>query len=735
MPTNKSKIATVLKQSAIPEIENVYLLGNNARRVTFHSQQRRAFNLIWALFQTGKLKKGDRVAIIGGGLAGLTAAIGANAKDCSVTLYEQGQEVLGLWSGNDTRYVHPNIYDWPKTVSEQELTKLPGLNWYADFAKSVGSQVREEWDAYKESIVVHNSTSVSQITQQGRTIKVSANPFMLNDFECVIVATGFGSEKSYGLVNSNTYWKNDSLHQAVSGKATINSFMVSGCGDGGLIDVLRLSLYQFDHREYSEGFLQHPSFQKVIVEILLIEKQLAKESEADFSALIVQRYQAITWPDDLIDLIRSKIRQDTSVHLNSGNISPLSKNASVHNRVLVYLLIRLRKISYTQGKAESFDPNSAGQHEVSIRKPNSSIEIIVVDHVIIRHGPQEVLSQLLGPNCTVPKIQDNDITSDQLWPDKFYKEMPKPTINQRKYLQENMVSLLKRIGDDDVSLGVGDVHGSPGYIVRVPDTKTVGYLENFKEHKGFPIKLTRISEIVAQYGFEALGYHSVPILKMGAPITNRMNQEYGKRNFGTLGCFAMNSYGQLGLISSYHALMSEDYKNSNEIVLLYDNNKSRFNKYLSIGNITETAPLRYNQDLTEEFFNLDAGFVLLAANISKINSYETVETSHKDDIRLDQIVKKIGAATGLTKGVVSAVACRVKVRFTGGTVVFNDVFEVRGTGSQFSGSGDSGALVINDKGQAMGIVFAGNNEVSYVCPIGPIINYFKCRIVVPQFQT
>ena len=51
---------------------NVYFIGGRATRLTFLSQQQRALNLVWALAREGKLQPDTRLAVIGGGLAGVT---------------------------------------------------------------------------------------------------------------------------------------------------------------------------------------------------------------------------------------------------------------------------------------------------------------------------------------------------------------------------------------------------------------------------------------------------------------------------------------------------------------------------------------------------------------------------------------------------------------------------------------------------------------------------------------
>jgi hypothetical protein len=68
--------ADVLSASAYRNngTHNVYLLGCYESRVTILTQQYRALNLVDALFRSERLKRGSTVAVIGGGIGGITAA-------------------------------------------------------------------------------------------------------------------------------------------------------------------------------------------------------------------------------------------------------------------------------------------------------------------------------------------------------------------------------------------------------------------------------------------------------------------------------------------------------------------------------------------------------------------------------------------------------------------------------------------------------------------------------------
>src|ERR1041385_1270445 len=85
----------ILDHMAVPDAakeygsERLYILGIFDKRITLFTQQTRAINLIYSLGKQGKLRAGDRVAILGAGAGGLPAAIAATTRQAVVTVFEK----------------------------------------------------------------------------------------------------------------------------------------------------------------------------------------------------------------------------------------------------------------------------------------------------------------------------------------------------------------------------------------------------------------------------------------------------------------------------------------------------------------------------------------------------------------------------------------------------------------------------------------------------------------------
>ena len=101
-------------------------------------------------------------------------------------------------------------------------------------------------------------------------------------------------------------------------------------------------------------------------------------------------------------------------------------------------------------------------------------------------------------------------------------------------------------------------------------------------------------------------------------------------------------------------------------------------------------------------------------------------------------VYKIGRTTGPGAGYISAFELDdVSVDYTMGTLLFDDVIEISSPpGQDFSEGGDSGALVVNQHMQGVGLLFAGNNagtthaaSVSYAHPLIDVLQALRVRLI------
>lgn len=384
----------------VPDEPGVYILGClREQRVTIRSQQVRALNLISALLSSGILQAGMSVAIIGGGAAGLTAAAAAAIKGCTVSLFERKAQLLHLFLGNHTRRVHPHIYDWPNPKAIDQDAGLPILNWHAGIVGDVAEEILVGWEELQATlptrILVHKGVSdvaVAPMDGPERTVTWTSNLQHTSSsdgirtvsrwgrFNIVILAVGPGIERTIDPLPLVSYWRDDSLHQPELDPYGFHKrYLVSGTGDGGLIDLLRLKINNFD--VWHEEILTR-------IDTRNLQKQLsAIENSSPTPFELAEFYKKLKTPHFVSEEIRKSMRKDTYVTLNSPDPFPFTLKSSQLNRFLVSRLLKMGAIRYRWGRIVDITPSSPHTVRFDSGAPEQ------FDRVIVRHGPQRALER------------------------------------------------------------------------------------------------------------------------------------------------------------------------------------------------------------------------------------------------------------------------------------------------------------------------------------------------------
>jgi len=259
--------------------EPIYSIGLADKLVTIRSQQVRAICLAELLHLKTPAANRRNLAIIGGGIAGLTLSAKLLQRGwVDITIFERLNDLLAVQNGCDTRWIHPMIIDWPQLGARDNDAKLSLLNWEADTASNVSYLIESKWAevvkrCVKSSVgkpvrvisvllgVTHLKISVRPPNSRGRkrqynfpmvewirdntvdTRQIAGNmnePSGQNSFTHVVLATGFGIEKGA----ADSYWRNESLGQLQIDGAQ-RRFLISGLGDGAISDLLRLTTKHF----------------------------------------------------------------------------------------------------------------------------------------------------------------------------------------------------------------------------------------------------------------------------------------------------------------------------------------------------------------------------------------------------------------------------------------------------------------------------------------------------------
>lgn len=418
LPEPRISPSVFLKHMAIPGHCRVYLLGCLERRVTLLSQQIRALNLIYSLYELDRLKEGDRVAVIGGGAAGLTATAAAAVCGCKVTLFEQKPQFLHLQANCTKRWVHPHIYDWPAEGSlDESASEVEILVWHAATAGEVADQLLEQWAQLRGTLPTDRidlQTSVKDLTIAAQGDITWAPGFQHGEYEAIILALGFGLERSFPPLPLRSYWRDDELDQdeILEGRR----FLVSGTGDGGLTDLLRLCVRRFRHDKMVRDFgltIDRPEPCALADQLMAIEnKAIQAEHPNKCITIAYQKLKHVEWVDTLL---QERLKKSV-VLLNGLDQFPLSLDASVLNRFLASRLLSLHAADYWPGEISKIE-HVDSHYEVELKGRHTRR----FDEIVIRHGTKSALQASFPEIANACEQQlrprnELDQTRFQIWP-------------------------------------------------------------------------------------------------------------------------------------------------------------------------------------------------------------------------------------------------------------------------------------------------------------------------------
>ncbi|RVJ73072.1 ABC-three component system protein [Sinorhizobium medicae] len=333
----------IFEDALVPGTKSVLVLGSFERRVTVYAQQVRALNLVDALLSQNVVREDGKVAIVGGGAAGVTAAVALskaapNLK--ALDLFEARADILQLQK-NSTRYLHPHFYDWPSIGSEEEDAGLPIMNWTAGAA---GDVVKTLWSQFDEACgttrlnFYPNSLVTSLKPSAVSTVRVvTAGTAVARIYDAVILAIGFGLE-AFLDGDTDSYWKPSALAGAMLVQMPEPSIFISGNGDGGLVDFQMAAFDALDHRAIYH-LISNLDLGDALTELRTIE---AEAWAPGANVNLLDAYQTRVKPlipapawASIIQALRNNVR----IRLHTNETQLLRKTSALHNRLATFLIV------------------------------------------------------------------------------------------------------------------------------------------------------------------------------------------------------------------------------------------------------------------------------------------------------------------------------------------------------------------------------------------------------------
>ncbi|HYO60151.1 hypothetical protein [Archangium sp.] len=424
-------------------LPHVYVLGCLDRRVTIFAQQTRALNLVWALHTRGFGSngiRGKRIGIVGAGIAGLTASIAALRLSASVVVLDRNEIAIQDQNACMSRWLHPRIFDWPYPGWRNSNTGLPVLDWNADYAGKVSVGLKSKWEnefqakGGRSFMGVENVHFVSSPPGSSQHLLCwTQNGVGKRDsFDAVLLAIGFGKEQEIEGAPSPRYW----LDTGVQPNA--RHILVIGCGDGGLIEVLRARLQHFTQDGLVRSLLSFDGHEQLEKEVAELEHEFAHNRLGRKDLAL--RYSALSYVGRLESRLESMLHPKREVTLVGPDSDHLNPAASPLHRLLVHLLVTKPNQFHVHFKSARVERilSENGNHRVvcSTDGPQShDWESKIFNQVLVRIGPASALQSGFptvhkAVSRQFPLVQPATLP-EQLWPEGAFSDGPVSPAVQR----------------------------------------------------------------------------------------------------------------------------------------------------------------------------------------------------------------------------------------------------------------------------------------------------------------
>ncbi len=391
-------------QEACAVEEKIYLLFPAGRRITVFSQQVRALTLVEALRDQAWMHQVQTVAIVGGGISGVTAAMAlhvAGLRDTlDITVFESRDQLIPLQSSCHDKVLAPHIIDWPKPGSGEGEADLPILGWKTGTAGEVAVELLRQFQ--RSGARTRTATKVTGISTDAQGVVLTyqnAGRDEQDRFEVVIVAAGFGlEEKPKGIISETpSYWRVIRERQVSLTGEGASRILISGLGDGGLIDFVLFAVPTLSHGRLCDSLLGSADVADLIDEIEEVEAQVWL-APADID--LDKKYYELRLGRIARDIIKPALVRKKSFTLLTKERVELARNASPLNRLaaaaVVYALRNFKDHDnsveiVTGAKLEREDAGSvfvwtttAGEHSERF------------DLAIVRHGDTQEAAWKFG---------------------------------------------------------------------------------------------------------------------------------------------------------------------------------------------------------------------------------------------------------------------------------------------------------------------------------------------------
>jgi hypothetical protein len=211
---------------------------------------------------------------------------------------------------------------------------------------------------------------------------------------------------------------------------------------------------------------------------------------------------------------------------------------------------------------------------------------------------------------------------------------------------------------------------------------------------------------------------------------------------GSIGCFVVLSGDETHsyLLSNNHVVAGENRGLKGHDRILQQGSTS-FEQTQWAATLTNFVELKFSDagatiaDGNAVLNDIDAGIARVEPDVVAGNGYLPLRNlpapKGTTPPQIGDRVLKVGRTTGPTRGKITQYPTIVgPVDYDGQSVWFRNTIEIEGEGgTMFSDRGDSGSAIIKEStSEVVGLLYAGNGEQTYACPIDAVLAQLACSI-------
>jgi len=138
----------------------------------------------------------------------------------------------------------------------------------------------------------------------------------------------------------------------------------------------------------------------------------------------------------------------------------------------------------------------------------------------------------------------------------------------------------------------------------------------------------------------------------------------------------------------------------------------------AIGELYDAVPLKKSNNTVDAALAMPFSQADISDHILDIGLVAGTATA-----KVGEVIKKSGRTTGFTEAKVIAIDATINISYDNGVLQFVKQIVT----DYMSDGGDSGSLVLNDKNEAIGLLFAGSNKVTLINPISEVMDALNIK--------